>query len=460
METNKVLRLALAAFLGAGICCGLFSATADAGVSAGAKGLSTRRSGTGLVATKEEMQAEAEANEEERIAEENMRILGRGALRGLYRSLGERYEVPGFMSVRLNRSLGTIVGPDAVDSFGYPINSTVYIRWRSTTRPEVGELYAVYTPTVVLQNRHDYTDFKVRLNTAEAKSDLGKFEHAGYLYESNGTVEIVDVSRGIVKARVANNRSRITMRDQIMAPLPMQANISPLESPIRMTAAIVAGSPYENLSTSLGSFIYLNRGKRDGVKEGMVFQTLEPVNLIDAPPIRATGDLGEAMVVYASDAFSTAVITKQFNAIRIGSLLETARPGLNREQQANLLSARGGSHATPQPENSDHLSELDKIEKDSDILSLSPEERARLERLHQQELKRRRAGDAFPNVGESAALPGPAIEEEGGSPKLPAPPSISASRKQREEARKKRLRQRQEELRNRDEEDLNKLFSE
>jgi hypothetical protein len=145
--------------------------------------------------------------------------------------------------------------------------------------------------------------------------------------------------------------------------------------------------------------------------------------------------------------------------IRVGSLLETARPGLNRESQFKALTDRRSGEGGGEPQSEGYLSELDKIEKDSDILALSPEERERLERLHQQELRRRRAGSAFPNEGESAALPAPGLES-GGVPELPDPPSIAAARKKREEARKKRLKQRKNESRKRDEEDLNQLFSE
>lgn len=415
--------------------------------------------GTGLTASSEEMKSQKEKSEAEAKdqADGGLRILDRGILKGLYKRLQMRTEVPGIMTLRSNRSLGVIVGPNSLTEANFPVNAVVYIRWRGMSRPEVGEVFTVYTPAVVLQNKTDFSDFKIRQNSLDAKGDLDRFNHAGYLYEENGEIEIVDVSRGVVKARVIRNVSQIFINDHIMAALPKITKIEPIESPIHLTAAIVSGSPYERLSPSLGAFIYINRGRRDGVKVGTVLQQLDRVLLTDGPPVKKTTGLGTAMVVYASDAYSTAIITTQFDAIRVGSLLETVRPGLDRESQFKMLTKNYTDGIDPEAPAEKYISELDRIERDSDILSLSPEERERLERLHQQEMRRKSAGKVFPSGGESAALPNPAIEE-GGAPPLPAAPNIEEARRRREEARKKRIREARKKARDRDEERLNQLF--
>lgn len=421
---------------------GLVSATVEAGK---VSGTST------LLRSKEEIEAEIAKLKDK----DEFRILGKGVLKKLFQEIGNRIEVPGFISLRANRSLGEIVGPASVVAT-IQTNSELYIRWKGLTRPALGEIYSVYTPGVVFQNRTDFTDFMVKQNTYRAKKELDNYSHAGYLYESNGDIEIIDISRGIVKARVLRGVKQIAIGDQIMKPLPRYSNIEPVATPIRMTGAIVAGSPYDNINATQGSMLYFNRGKRDGVKVGTLFHTLEPVLLSDGPPIKKADGLGIAMVVYASDAYSTAIILRQFNAIRVGTLVETMQAGPNRASQFNLLSANGTSRAGQNAIDPDaYLSELDKIERDSDILALSPEERERLERLHLQELRRRNR--ALPGGGEGTALPDPSIDE-GAAPQVPPAPDLFRSTEKRREARARRLRKKQEDKKLSDEEELNQLF--
>ncbi len=383
------------------------------------------------------------------------KIIGRNLLKDLLRKMSSRIEVAGFISVRINRSLGEIVGPVSEVSV-IQKNSEVYIRWRGQNRPALGQIYSLYTPGVVLQKRTDFTDFMVKENTYHAKKELDNYSLAGYLYESNGDIKILDISRGIVKARVVKAIKQISVGDQLMRALPRYSDIEPVATPIRMTAAIVAGSPHNNINVTQGSMLYLNRGKRDGIKVGTLFHTLEPIHLTDAPPIKKADGLGIAMVIYASDAYSTALILRQFNVIRIGSLMETMQVGPNRPSQFNLISVSGARRAKKAAIDPDlYLSELDKIERDSDILALSPEERKRLERLHLQELRRRNR--SLPGGGESTALPNPRIDE-GAAPQTPAASDLFRSSKKRRNNRARRLRKKQKEKKLSDEEELNQLF--
>lgn len=435
---------------------GLLTAMALATAISAPAALAGKVSGTTtLLKDKEQILRDVENRVEEDTDEQKSRILGLGVLRNLFKDIGNRVEVPGFMSLRANKSLGEIVGPAAILNT-IQTNTEVYLRWKGLTRPALGEIYAVYTPGVVLQNRTDFTDFIVRYNSYEAKGDLSQYSHAGYIYESNGEIEIIDISRGVVKARVIRGIKQLSVGDQIMKPLPRFSNIEPVSTSIRMTATIVAGSPYDNINATQGSMLYLNRGRRDGVKVGSLFQTLEPVYLTDGPPIKKADGLGVAMVVYASDAYSTAIILKQFNAIRVGTLMESMRAGPNRASQFNLLSANGTRRAGQNAINPDaYLSELDQIERDSDILALSPEERERLERLHLQELRRRNR--SLPGGGEGQALPDPSVDE-GAAPQVPPAPDLFQSSEQRRKARSRRIRQRQENKKLSDEEELNSLF--
>lgn len=415
--------------------------------------------GTGLAATPEEMQAAEQKREQEAAdaAEGNLRILDRGTLRGIFKAIADRTEVPAFISLRNNRALGKIIGPYQPETVGFQANMIAYVRWSGSSRPELGEIYATYHPRIVMQNRADYTDFRVRLNKGEAKNSLDDFTLAGYLYEAGGEVEIVDISRGVVKVRLLRTFGQVSIGDFLMPAMPRLSAVKPVQSPLRLTATVISGYPSERLGAGQGSFLHINRGRRDGVKLGTMFRQMEAVPLMDGPPIRQSTELGEAITVYVSDAFSTLQILKQFSIIRVGSILETIRPGMDRSAQFNLLGRGQTDGVTPESGAERYLSELDKIEKDSDILSLSPEERERLERLHRQEIKRRDAGVPFPNAGESAALPAPSVDESG-SPALPEAPNLEEARKRRDEARKKRLKQRQQELRRRDEEKLNQLF--
>ena len=97
---------------------------------------------------------------------------------------------------------------------------------------------------------------------------MDNYQLAGYVYESNGEIEIIDISRGIVKARVVRNIGTIGLDNEIAARFPRFKNIDEIATPVRMNAVIVTGYPLENLSGSQGTLVYINRGRRDGVKIG------------------------------------------------------------------------------------------------------------------------------------------------------------------------------------------------
>ena len=397
------------------------------------------------------------------ILRDKFGIVTPNAIADLYDKISNRIKVPGYISLRAQQPFGRIIGPNTAQGISFAEGDEVFIRWGGATRPDVGELYSSMSPAVLMQNRIDFTDFRILLNDFNAREYNDNYNLAGYVYESNGEIEIIDVSRGVIKGRVINSAGPITLDDKIFATLPAYASIKPISTPARLAAAVVSGSPPTSLTASLGSIIYLNRGKRDGIKVGTIFNTLEPIYLTDAPPIKRSGDVGQVMVIFASDGYSTAVVTKQFRMISIGSLMESQVGGPSRASEYELLTAnRRRSRTQPTPRqveaggNADqYTTELDQIERDSDILSLSPEERARLEKLHQQELRKR--GGNFPLGGESQALPDPSLDD-GGSTPLPPAPNLFKAEKRRREARQRRLLKRKEKASSRDEEDLNSLF--
>jgi hypothetical protein len=267
-----------------------------------------------------------------------------------------------------------------------------------------------------------------------------------------------------VEAVIESMTGQIAISDQIMPTLPKTKIPKPVYGGIQLSAAIVSGSPAERISTTPRSFIYINRGSRDGITLGRIFQSVETARLEGdkkGPEMLA----GEAIVVHVSDAYSVAMITQQFEVIRIGSLLRSKQtddemPSFEPfhnfnpanaakyekaaepvEEVPNLNEMNAVTDPTlpdpakPKPPAKPALSELDAIEQANKFNSLSPKEKERLGTLSRQE-----------KVGQEAS------EEEEAPSLAPVDSSFGSAKPTDKKAKKKRAQK------SRDEEELNQLM--
>jgi hypothetical protein len=369
-----------------------------------------------------------------------------GGLRANFKRFSDRVRVPGFVSASAIPEVGQVIGPANVGN-SFRLGDTIYIRWSGSPGPREGDRYHTFTPAIVMQSLLDATDFQIRLRPPSLKELPPDFRMAGFFYEATSTIRIVRVRQGIVEAAIERLSGQLYVGDQLMPTLPVKEKITPITGGIQLAAAVVSGSPADRLSTMERSFIYINRGARDGIKEGRVFQAVESVRLdgaVNGPaPERS---LGEAMVVHVTDSYSTAIITRQFEVIRIGSLLKTkqelelipsAAPfsDMMHPEKSPLTTPSGtqeipemgdigaGQDRTlPDPGKAparpkSNLSELDEIERGMGAGKLSAEERARLGRLSRQEkLDREQTEDEE----EAPPLAGP--ENSFGKPKAKPKP--------------------------------------
>lgn len=386
-------------------------------------------------------------------------------LRANFRKYTDRVNVPGFISASAIPEIAQVIGPGTIAG-SFRLGDTIYLRWSGTPGPREGDRYNTYSPAIVMQSLLDPTEFSVRQRPAKLQEIPGDFRMAGFFYEISGTVRVVRVRQGTVEAVIERLSGQLSTGDQLMPLIPVKNKITPVTGGIQLAAAVVCGSPADRLSTTERSFIYINRGARDGIKEGRVFQAVESVRLegpVSGPaPERS---LGEAMVVHVTDSYSTAMITKQFEVIRIGSLLKT-RQELGDIPSgaafADLIPATGSTATSPTgvpevPEIGDvgarqdpslpepgrtrkgeaSLSELDALEKSLQLNKLTPEERARLGRLSRQEKL-----DAEPRD-----------EDEDGAPAITAPQNSFGKPKTDQKKKPKKSRPQ-------DEEELNLLMME
>ena len=337
-------------------------------------------------------------------------------LRANFRKYMDRINVPGLISASALPEIAQVIGPGTIAG-SFRLGDTIYLRWSGTPGPREGDRYHTFSPAIVMQSLLDPTEFQIRQRPAKLQDIPRDFRMAGFFYEVSGTVRVVRIRQGTVEAVIERLSGQLSTGDQLMPLLPVKPKITPVTGGIQLAAAVVAGSPSDRLSTTERSFIYINRGARDGIKEGRVFQAVESVRLegpVSGPaPERS---LGEAMVVHVTDSYSTAIITKQFEVIRIGSLLKT-RQELgdipNSAAFSDLIPSTGSTSTAPLgvpevPEIGDvgarqdpslpepqpgrvrgageaSLSELDALEKSLQLNKLTPEERARLGRLSRQE---------------------------------------------------------------------------
>lgn len=368
-------------------------------------------------------------------------------LRAEFDRFTKRVSVPGFISAAPIANIATVVGPNGVATLR--MGDTVFLRWTGNPGPRVGDRYHTFAPAVVLQNTLNPTDFIVR-NPPNPEEKLPRdFRLAGFFYEANGTLRITRITQGLVEAVVEKMTGRIAVGHQLMPLLPTHQSVEPIVGGIQLAAAIVAGSPVDRLTAAAGSTIYINRGARDGMRVGRVFEAVETVRLENVDTINPELSVGEAMVIYVTDAYSTAIITKQFDVIRVGSLLKT-KQDFSPTREKRIFQTEAPEQAPvqepeiPSATGDALISELDALERKMEIRGLSPEEKARLDRLSRQQ---RESGQLSPvPVDEIEAVPG--LPASGNSFQTGQPQS-----KKDDKSKKKKKQQR-----TNDEEELNLLM--
>lgn len=412
----------------------------------------------------------ARQDQEEKLVEQSSLIQSG---RNIYQQFNNRVRVPGFISASPLPQLARITGPIKPGQM-LMMGDTLYVRWAGAPMPRVGDRYATFTPAVVTQNLLNPTDFSVMLPFKWHQNLPKDNRLAGYYYEMTGRVRVIRIKGGLVEVTIEQVSAPIGVGDELMPIPPLLTNVTPIRSGIQLSAAVVCGSPWNRLSTTKRSFIYINRGSRDGIRVGRIFESIENIKLDQsvggaAPLVSA----GEAVVIHTTDSYSTAMITKQFDIIRIGSLLRTMQesapvsakqPFEGLQDEAKRLGTRpkedndlipivpstdnlpGGADSTlPEPRRAapePQLSELDSLEKSLRAKDLTESERSRLDKLSRQEKVRAE------NLQE--------LEEDTGTPGTPA---IDNSFKDAKKSAKKDTKAKKGKKKN-DEEELNQLMME
>lgn len=381
--------------------------------------------------------------------------------RDLYRNFSMRFRVPGFISSTPLPRLARIIGPTRQELLMRQ-GDTVFIRWVGAPMPRTGDRFGTFTPKIVTQNLLNPTDFTVISSLKENESLPQDTRLAGYFYETTGRIKIVRVRGGLVEGIVEQLRGQVSVGSELMVEPPKLQTLTPITGGLQLSAAVVCGSPADRLSTTKNSFIYINRGSRDGIRVGRVFESIENVKLDEsaggAAPYLSNG---EAIVVHTTDSYSTAMITRQFDVIRMGSLLRTtddSNPSVpvspfqgykEEKKQAeredripevpNLenLSGDNTDRSLPEPRKpapAPELSELDAMEKSLKAPDLTPTEKSRLNKLSRQEKVK---SSSLEEVQRDTGTPGvPSVENSfstGKKTAKKAPPKAKKKTKNDEE---------------------------
>lgn len=375
-------------------------------------------------------------------------------------SFSDRVTPPGFILTRPINRLATIVGPSN-ESTAFKHGDTVYLRWTGAPGPRPGQQYLVFTPKIVLQDIYDPTQFSVRPPLDVTESISNQYRNAGYLYEGNGKIQITKITQGLVEAVVMGMNSPIAIGNEVMPVIPTVQKLERSPSGVQLAAAIVCGSPSDRISTMRRSFVYINRGSRDGMRVGRVLEAVESAKIEAFNPVGPEVSLGEAVVVHVTESFSTLMITKQFDVIRIGSLLKTKVFGVESDPKVIFSNYNKEKSKVKDPFYEDFkdipevpavpkdkpiLSELDELERSEQMRPLTENEKARLQRLSKQNQK----GEGAKEAVDSLEL----LDKETDTPRLP---QIDNSFKQGKESAKKDLKKKKKKKSN-DEEELNLLM--
>ncbi len=200
---------------------------------------------------------------------------------------------------------------------------------------------------------------------------------SAYSYLNLGTVKITSEKDGLFVGRITSSRGPIHRGDLIV---PLQDRVmeqDPRPGVEGVEGEILVDFSYSTSTTAQHKHVYINRGSKDGVENGMIFRAYQQLDPSNGQQIGADDVIGEAdfVVVQTTEEFCVALVYSSKNPISTPArvVLLTDVSDLNR---GNTQDSGSGDA----PTNSEGDDELDSLDPGGE---LSEEEKKELEQLEE-----------------------------------------------------------------------------
>ncbi len=183
-------------------------------------------------------------------------------------------------------------------------NDTIYIK-SITGDYVIGELFSVYKPLIKIK-------------------DPDTDEYVGYQYRIIATAEVTSVEPQYVMAKITKALDTISSECLVMPQEKRSKEIPIVPSPEGLSGKVLLAQDHIKMSSDY-TIVFLNKGKKDGVKIGQRYEVYhqdsyernkQKINLAESV-------YGKLLVLVTENTTSTAIVTKSTEPIRKGALFRS-----------------------------------------------------------------------------------------------------------------------------------------
>jgi len=182
---------------------------------------------------------------------------------------------------------------------------TVYMRFSNTTDVDCGRIYSLYRANKKVTHPHV------------------KGAVLGHSYTVSAEVLITDVGEEWVTGKIVQSFSEVERGELITDRIPVSGTVRTGELEDDIDGYVVSRAHDENLLVQKNQVIFIDRGRRDGLRSGSVMWVVrrgDGLNVVPKADDKTLPDqvVGRLVVFSADDHVSTAVMVDQSVAVQVG----------------------------------------------------------------------------------------------------------------------------------------------
>ncbi|MGZ3722102.1 MAG: LysM peptidoglycan-binding domain-containing protein [Bdellovibrionales bacterium] len=227
---------------------------------------------------------------------------------------------------------------------GLPVpNQYIYVKIKKGTG-QIGQKYLIVMDKGLIRKLNDQVEGHINARFIQVYGDIELTDTAPANFSRSRDRENYEVFRGLILHAIS-----LTMTQYDLIPGQMQIVDMGKVGPEGTASAQILGSMKSHASAlyGIGDIVFLNKGSKDGVNEGQIFNVYIDRTIRDSetPVTFATVSSGKIKVVKVSDTVSTGVILEAVDSIQQG---DRAQPLVGRSTSAPPPASMGKGEAPPE----------------------------------------------------------------------------------------------------------------
>lgn len=213
----------------------------------------------------------------------------------------EGFFLNSFVSTNVIQDVGEIYAAKNESIFMHKYD-TIYVSFDKGAKVKPGDLFSIYS------------------SGGEIKHPIS--DRAGFLFTTTGQIKTVKKIDDVWECYLFDQSGIIQRKDRVTVFTPKIGKIARTYGKRNVEAAIIGSYRDTITGIAFGDVVYLDRGRADGVELGNIFEVYSFVDRGTDKKITAspTYKIGELVVINITDNFSTALVTRSSNEMKLGNI--------------------------------------------------------------------------------------------------------------------------------------------